>query len=129
MLKNERGREPILPHQRSAQSVGQSLTRQVPIGSLHSRNLPILTNALCATLILTAGLCHAQSNLVLCAGGTTLEGDGRSGAILRIHDASSGITLAPPPGLAENFRLTLQKPDRSEEHTSELQSLRHLVCR
>ena len=84
------------------------------MGSLHSLNLrPILSNALCATLVLVAGLCRAQSNLVLRAGGTTLEGDGRSGAILRIHDASSGITLAPPPGLAENFRLTLQKPDRT----------------
>lgn len=114
MLKNERGREPILPHQGSAQSVGQSRTTQIPIGSLHSLNLrPILANALCAALLLAAGLCHAQSNLVLCAGGTTLEGDRRSGAILRIHDASSGITLAPPPGLAESFRLTLQKPDRT----------------
>ena len=87
---------------------------QNPIGSAYSLKLgPILTNALCATLILAAGRCHAQSNLVLRAGGTTLEGDRRSGAILRIHDASSGITLAPPPSLAENFRLTLQKPDRT----------------
>ena len=57
---------------------------------------PILANALCAMLILSAGLCHAQSNLVLRAGGTTLEGDRKSGAILRIQDASLGITLAPP---------------------------------
>ena len=33
--------------------------------------------------------------------------------ILRIHDTASGITLAPPAGLAENFRLTLLKPDRT----------------
>ena len=67
---------------------------------------------LCAVLILTAGLGHAQSNLVLCAGGTTLEVDRQSGAILRIQEKSSGITLAAAPNLAENFRLTLQKPDR-----------------
>ncbi len=45
------------------------------------------------------------------AGGTTLEGDHKSGAILRIHNASSGITLAPPAGLAENFRLALRLPN------------------
>src|SRR5205814_9841433 len=34
------------------------------------------------------------------------------------------------PGLrAELRRLSLPRPGRSEEHTSELQSLRHLVCR
>src|ERR1017187_9491986 len=114
MLRNKRGGEPTLPHPRSAQNVGRSVKPQIRIGSLDLSNLrPILSNALCATLVFAAGLCHAQSNLVLRAGGTTLEGDGRSGAILRIHDASSGITLAPPPGLAENFRLTLQKPDRT----------------
>ena len=114
MLKNERGWEPILPHPRSVQSVGLSVRRRIPSGSAHSLRLrPILSNALCATLIFTAGLCHAQSNLVLRADGTTLEGDRQSGAILRIHDASSGITLAPAPGTAENFRLTLQKPDRT----------------
>ena len=59
---------------------------------------PILSNALCATLIFAAGLCHAQSNLVLRAGGITLEADRQSGVILRVHDASLGITLAPPPG-------------------------------
>ena len=74
---------------------------------------PILSNALCATLIFAAGLCHAQSNLVLRAGGITLEADRQSGVILRVHDASLGITLAPPPGLAENFRLTLQRADRT----------------
>ena len=73
----------------------------------------ILPGALCAALILTANRCYAQSNLVLRAGGATLEADHTNGAILRIHDASSGITLAPSPAQAENFRLTLQKPDRT----------------
>ena len=112
MLKNERDREPILPHPRSAQDAGRNVRQQTPIGSAHSLNLrPILSSALCAALIFAAGLCRAQSNLVLRAGGITLEGDPKSGAILRIHDASSSVTLAPPAGLAENFRLTLQKPD------------------
>src|ERR1035437_10851282 len=82
------------------------------MSSLHPLNLrPTVFNALCVTLIFAAGLCRAQSNLILRADGITLEGDSKSGAILRIHDASSGITLAPLPSLAENFRLTLQKPD------------------
>ena len=89
-----------------------SVTKQMPMSSLPRLNLrPILFNVLCATLIFIAGLSRAQSNLVLCADGITLEGDHKSGVILRIHDASSGITLAPLPSLAENFRLTLQKPD------------------
>src|ERR1035438_5061627 len=88
------------------------VTKQMLMSSLHPLNLrPTVFNALCATLIFAAGLCRAQSNLVLRADGTILEADRKSGAILRIHDASSGITLAPLPSLAENFRLTLQKPD------------------
>ena len=75
---------------------------QVPIASLLSSNLrTILPGALWAALILTATLCHAQSNLVLRAGGTTLEGNPTNGVILRIHDTASGMTLAPAPGLAE----------------------------
>ena len=87
---------------------------QVPIASLLSFNLrTILHGALWAAVCFTAPLCHAQSNLVLSVGGTTLEGNPTNGVILRIHEASSGITLAPAPALAENFRLTLQKPDRT----------------
>src|ERR1035437_1390911 len=89
-----------------------SVTKQMLMSSLHPLNMrPTVFNALCVTLIFAAGLCRAQSNLILRADGITLEGDSKSGAILRIHDASSGITLAPLPSLAENFRLTLQKPD------------------
>src|ERR1035441_5739894 len=33
------------------------------------------------------------------------------------------------PGLQKGSRIALMMPNRSEEHTSELQSLRHLVCR
>jgi hypothetical protein len=42
-----------------------------------------------------------------------LEGNPTNGMILRIQDMASGITLAPTSGLAENFRLTLQKLDRT----------------
>jgi hypothetical protein len=99
---------------RSLKNMEPSVATPIPVGSIHSLSLkPILSHALCAMLILAAGLSHAQSNLVLRAGGTALEADGKSGAILRIHDASSAITLAPPPELAENFRLVLQKPDRT----------------
>jgi hypothetical protein len=72
------------------------------------RQLGLLT--LC--IVFTAGLCRGQSNLRLQAG-ATLEADRTSGVILRIHDTASGVTLAVAPGLAENFRLTLQKPDRT----------------
>jgi hypothetical protein len=87
---------------------------QFPIASLPSLNLrTVLPGAIGAMLILASHLGHAQSNLLLCVDGTTLEGNPTNGVILRIHDASSGITLAPSPDLAENFRLILQKPDRT----------------
>jgi hypothetical protein len=86
----------------------------IPIAAWLSSNLrTILPGALCAALISTTTLCHAQSNLVLRAGGTKLEGNPTNGVILRIQDTASGITLAPSPALAENFRLMLQKPDRT----------------
>jgi hypothetical protein len=112
MLKNARGQEPVLRHPRNAQGVGRSIEVHYAIRPLHFLSLrPLLSAALSATLIFTAGLCRAQSNLVLRADGITLAGDRASGVILRIHDALSGITLAPPTGLAENFRLVLHKPD------------------
>src|SRR5262245_63573865 len=41
------------------------------------------------------------------------------------------LVIALPRALARQFRAVLRRcsPSRSEEHTSELQSLRHLVCR
>ncbi len=112
MLKNECGQEPILSLPRIAHCVGRSVTKQILMGRAPSLNpRPILANALCTMLVFAAGLCHAQSNLVLHAGGITLEADRNSGVILSIYSAASGITLAPPAGLAENFRLTLHKPD------------------
>src|SRR6201999_4665199 len=50
---------------------------------------------------------------------------------LSLHDALP-ISTANPGALVYSFNVTLQDasfPPRSEEHTSELQSLRHLVCR
>src|SRR5947199_493577 len=44
----------------------------------------------------------------------------------------SGTTLRRPPpmpGRAATYRTGTRTRPRSEEHTSELQSLRHLVCR
>ena len=112
MLKNECGQEPILSLPRMVHYVRQSVANQIPMGPAPSLNLrPILANALSAMLVFASGLCHAQSNLVLRAGGTTLEADRNSGVILSIYNAASGITLAPPAGLAENFRLMLHKPD------------------
>src|SRR5205814_9913135 len=64
--------------------------------------------------------------------------DGRKNAKLRIepagetlHDQLVGAppSHAPVVPLEEAINLATQADDRSEEHTSELQSLRHLVCR
>src|SRR5258705_8349200 len=50
---------------------------------------------------------------------------------LSLHDALPISTTAaiPGPGLAFIYSGVRGLPVRSEEHTSELQSLRHLVCR
>src|SRR6266545_8037646 len=47
---------------------------------------------------------------------------------LSLHDA---LPITPPPSSWPCWpsRLTLSTPGRSEEHTSELQSLAYLVCR
>src|SRR5262245_64550091 len=57
--------------------------------------------------------------------------DGECGAVREVHrhrpdvDPEAGH-LRPEP---QHDPLVRLDPDRSEEHTSELQSLRHLVCR
>src|SRR5947199_5394449 len=59
---------------------------------------------------------------------TTLFRSSRGiGAAVAVHLARAGYVVATCSRSAEN---TPASPDdRSEEHTSELQSLRHLVCR
>src|ERR1039458_10902684 len=49
---------------------------------------------------------------------------------LSLHDALPiSRTLLTPRHQTATARRTQKRSDRSEEHTSELQSLRHLVCR
>src|SRR5205814_9784574 len=54
---------------------------------------------------------------------------------LSLHDAlpilgrSAGCASQAPPRRCRIARAARARPTRSEEHTSELQSLRHLVCR
>src|SRR5205814_4963555 len=53
---------------------------------------------------------------------------------LSLHDAlpicaRSSCSAGPPMAVCWRVRRHLPTPERSEEHTSELQSLRHLVCR
>src|SRR2546425_6791553 len=43
--------------------------------------------------------------------------------------AISTRRLSPPDSVSARLRLTCEIPNRSEEHTSELQSLAYLVCR
>src|SRR5258708_16352334 len=51
----------------------------------------------------------------------TLTGDARA--------QQSGKSVPPSPAWNDNSLITVQKTGRSEEHTSELQSPDHLVCR
>src|SRR5262245_64226335 len=44
-----------------------------------------------------------------------------------IHPCARSVTARAPPARLPALRL--KRVERSEEHTSELQSLRHLVCR
>src|SRR2546425_9431263 len=48
-------------------------------------------------------------------------------AVRRLADAWQPVQVRPPPHQAHLPQLA--RPDRSEEHTSELQSLAYLVCR
>ncbi len=50
--------------------------------------------------------------IVFDSGQVLLELGPTSGTICRILDKASGIDLAPPPALAENFRLILLMPDK-----------------
>ena len=67
--------------------------------------------------VLAAGLAGSVSHagdppIVLENGQVLLEIGPTFGTICRILDKSSGIDLAPPPALAENFRLVLLMPDK-----------------
>lgn len=79
----------------------------------HKAKSLCLCGALSMAIMFNAGLCSGEPNLVLRTGGTSLEVDSGSGVIQQIQDTSSGTTLAAHPGTAENFRLTLLKPDKS----------------
>src|SRR5438045_5022619 len=55
----------------------------------------------------------------------------RSGGIIETAGKSTprGASDDPAPAARDKLRRSCAGPARSEEHTSELQSLRHLVCR
>lgn len=72
-----------------------------------------LQGVLSMAFILNASQCHSQSNLVLQTDGITVEANGGNGVLQFIKDSKSGISLTPRDGSAENFRLTLLKPDKS----------------
>ncbi len=65
-----------------------------------------------ATVLADAPVRGGVSPLVLENDRVLLQMDPASGTIGRILDKSSGIELAPPPALAENFRLVLLLPDK-----------------
>src|SRR5262245_1112999 len=54
-----------------------------------------------------------------------VDGDGLPNDLCYIDPRIDQVVLAPAPGTPQDR----YEPFRSEEHTSELQSLRHLVCR
>src|SRR5262245_62949576 len=55
--------------------------------------------------------------------------EGTSGALMVIEVPPKRRTNSPCSGCATRSFMPLTSSSRSEEHTSELQSLRHLVCR
>lgn len=76
--------------------------------------LPILAILLLfGTIQETAsGQASQPSRVVLEEDAITLETDAGNGTILAIRDRASGIALTSPPGVAENFRLTLLQSDQ-----------------
>ena len=54
----------------------------------------------------------AATDLVIRSGSVAVEFDGRHGTITAVE--SGGVRLAPPHSLAENFRLVLDKPDKTQ---------------
>src|ERR1035441_4125764 len=65
---------------------------------------------------------------------TVITGDRNIGSVEQLRIESAVFHTARPPGQVSPKVLLWQYlnqvvTDRSEEHTSELQSLRHLVCR
>ena len=64
-------------------------------------------------ILLCGGTTWAASPLVLRSSDLALELDPVNGTIARIQDVTSGIALTPPAGMAENFRLTLFKADKT----------------
>ena len=52
--------------------------------------------------------------IVLRAGSLTLNIDPRTGVFSGIKDEASSVDLAPPPGMAGNFRLILRRTDKSQ---------------
>src|SRR5262245_63270999 len=58
-----------------------------------------------------------------------LDDDRRSALPDAPHRGEEPLPHPPEPGLQLGVTAELGRQSRSEEHTSELQSLRHLVCR
>src|SRR3712207_7048062 len=58
------------------------------------------------------------------------QSDGEQGAAQPGASADADASVVPPPGAASSSRPREAQPqERSEEHTSELQSRQYLVCR
>src|SRR5205823_11136479 len=57
------------------------------------------------------------------------ESVGGDAEVLEVAPATRESARAPPPRLAAHAAVTEELKNRSEEHTSELQSLAYLVCR
>src|SRR2546423_7927027 len=49
--------------------------------------------------------------------------------VVRAEERDIGVSGTLRYGLVDDLQLTMRVPTRSEEHTSELQSLAYLVCR
>jgi len=74
---------------------------------------PHISHVVLLTLALAAPWCRAAPPVALRDGTVGLDVDSNTGAIMAITDLPSGTVLAPPAGLAENYRLVLRGPDMS----------------
>src|SRR5205814_9838050 len=93
----------------------------IPTLSLHDA-LPIFHAPPALDMIRRTGPSHVFST----RGGKPPLDDRRDLQLIRIEQAAGAKAVLPQP--REDIEAPRVRP-RSEEHTSELQSLRHLVCR
>src|SRR5205814_10232002 len=107
---------------KSLVKVIDAVPAQIPSPASVKRALDVLKSAKRPLIILGKGAAYAQADEEI---KTFVE---KSGVPFLPMSMAKGLLADTHPQCAGAARSTVLK-ERSEEHTSELQSLRHLVCR